>query len=56
MLVTSKLFPQNLFLQNIFFKTISSIILIRLYSAYDMFNRYNHAYQINQEKSAEITF
>ena len=32
------------------FKTTSSIIVICLYSAYNMFNRYHHAYQINQEK------
>ena len=49
--VTS-LSPQNHFITKpiLFFEIISSIIVIRSYSAYDMFNSYHNAYQINQEK------
>ena len=48
--VTSTLAPQSILLQTYFvFKTISSIIVIRWYSAYGMFSRYHRAYQINQE-------
>ena len=35
---------------------MSSIIVIRLYSAYSMFNRYHHAYQINQETVQKAPF
>ena len=35
---------------------MSSIIVIRLYSAYGMFNRYHHAYQINQENVQKSLF
>ena len=57
--VTSKLSPQNHFItKHIFFvfKTISSIIAIREYSAYGMINRYHHAYQINQENVQKSRF
>ena len=54
--VTSKLSPKNHFITTYFVvQTISSIIDIRYYSAYDMFIRYHHAYQRNK-KSAEIVF
>ena len=37
-------------------KKISLIIVIGYYSAYDMFNRYHHDYQINQEKVQKSLF
>ena len=41
---------------HIVFKTISSINVICSYSAYSMFNRYHHAYQINQENVQKSLF
>ena len=56
--VTSKLSPPKSFYYKTYFvfKTFSSIIVIRLYSAYGMFNRYYHAYQINQENLQKSLF
>ena len=49
--------PKIILLQNIFcFNSISSIIVIRYYFAYDMFNGYHHAYQINQENVQKSLF
>ena len=49
--VLLSIFPISLYYKTYFvFKTISSIIQICKYSAFDMCNRYRHTYQINQEK------
>ena len=49
--------PKSFYYKTYFvLKTISSIIVIRQYSAYGMFNRYHHAYQINQENVQKSLF
>ena len=49
--------PKSFYCKTYFvFKTISSIIVIRLNSAYGIFNRYHHSYQINQEKVQKSLF
>ena len=56
--VTSTSSPQIHFITKhiLFLKTISSIIVTRSNSAYNMFNRYHHAYQINQENVHKSLF
>ena len=51
------IFPKTFYYKTYFvFKPISSIIVIRKYSAYGIFSRYHHTYQISQENVQKSLF